>query len=206
MQSSKMTTKYIWQIYNKDIESSQEKNNGEENIQSYSEDVSSEENAPSTEDISQHHSVKLQALLIWLKLQTIESHIAKVKRNQAVEDVLRYNTDLISGNIPERVLFEDNDNQRYANTFSAIDTEIISLKKNLKILRNHRCVTSNEIANINKIRSKGSGNFLKLRKDPNIKTVRKKFLRFETKKKAKKSGLDGKYWQLERCQHRRFYK
>ena len=52
-----------------------------------------------------------------------------MKRNQAVEDVLRYNTDLLSRNIPERVLFEDNDNQRYANTFSAIDTEIISLKK-----------------------------------------------------------------------------
>ena len=116
----------------KDIEYSQEKHNGEENTQSYSEDVSSEEDGPSTEDISQHHSVKLQAVLIWLKIQTIESSIAKVKRNQAVEDVLRYNTDLLSWNIPECVLFEDNDNQRYANTFSAIDTEIISLKKKSK--------------------------------------------------------------------------
>ena len=105
-----------------------------------------------------------------------------MKRNQAVEDVLRYNTDLLSGNIPERVLFEDNDNQRYANIFSAIDIEIISLKKNLKILRNHRCVSSNEIANINKIPSKGILSFLKLRKDPNIKKVQKKCLRFETKK------------------------
>ena len=113
----------------KDIEYSQEKSNGEENTQSYSEDVSSEEDDPSTEDISQHHSVKLQALLIWVKLQTIESHIAKVKRNQAIEDVIRYNTDLISGDIPERVLIGDNDNQRYDNTFNAIDTEIMSMKK-----------------------------------------------------------------------------
>ena len=118
MQSSKMTSKYIFQRYNKDVKSqeknngeeniqiysedvssdenahkdieySQEKHNGEENTQSYSEDVSSEEDGPSTEDISQHHSVKLQALLIWLKLQTIESHIAKVKCDQAVQVVLR---------------------------------------------------------------------------------------------------------------------
>jgi len=38
----------------KDIEYSQEKHNGEENTKSYSEDVSREEYGPSAEDISQH--------------------------------------------------------------------------------------------------------------------------------------------------------
>ena len=154
-QSSKMTSKYILERYkssqekidgeesiqrssedvssgedvNKDIESSQEKNSGEENIPSDSEDVSSNEDTQSTKDTSQHHSIKLQVLLIWLKLQRIESHIAKVKSNQAIEDVVRYNSDLIFGDVPERVLFGDYNNQRYGNTFNAIDTEIISIKK-----------------------------------------------------------------------------
>ena len=210
-QSSKMTSKYILERYkssqekidgeesiqrssedvssgedvNKDIESSQEKNSGEENIPSDSEDVSSNEDTQSTKDTSQHHSIKLQVLLIWLKLQRIESHIAKVKSNQTIEDVVRYNSDLIFGDIPERVLFGDNDNRRYANTFNAIDTEIISMKKDLKVLRNHRCVSSNEIAKIPTIRSKGAENFLKRRKDPNIRKGRKKYLIFETKKKLK---------------------
>ena len=120
-QSSKMTSKYILERYkssqekidgeesiqrssedvssgedvNKDIESLQEKNSGEENIPSDSEDVSSNEDTQSTKDTSQHHSIKLKVLLIWLKLQRIEYHITKVKRSQAIENVVRYNSDLI---------------------------------------------------------------------------------------------------------------
>ena len=53
MQSSKMTSKYILQRYNKDVKSSQEKNNGEENIQNYSEDVSSDEDVHKDIEYSQ---------------------------------------------------------------------------------------------------------------------------------------------------------
>ena len=115
-----MTTKYILQRYNKDIESSQEIGSGEGNTSNYSKDVPTQEITPPIKYKLQGHYIKLQLLLLRLKLETIELHISKIKREQFVNVLdAEYNRDSIYG---------DNTNlnrlskvkQRCANSFNVI--------------------------------------------------------------------------------------
>ena len=74
-----MTTKYILQRYNKDIEASQVIGSSKENTSSYVKDVPTQEITPLKKYKLKDHYIKLR-----LKLETIDLHISKIKREQFV--------------------------------------------------------------------------------------------------------------------------
>ena len=80
-----MTTKYILRRYNKDIEASQTIGSGEENTSSYFKDVPTQEITPPIKYKLKDHYIKLQLLLLRLKLETIGLHISKIKPEQFVK-------------------------------------------------------------------------------------------------------------------------
>ena len=104
-----MTTKYILQRYNKDIEASQVIGSIKENTSSFVKDVP-------TQEIIPLKKYKLKDLYnkLRLKLETIDLHISKIKREQLV-NCLSFLYKL---------------NQRCANSFNVINEEIVSIKKN----------------------------------------------------------------------------
>ena len=174
-----MTTKYILRRYNKDIESSQAKCNGEENTSSYLKDVPTQEITPPIKYKLQDHYIKLQLLLLRLKLETIELHISKIKREQFVNVLdAGYNRDLIYGDNTNLNRLS-NVKQRCANSFNVINEEVISMKKQLRLLRDHLFVPFNQ--GTDSSHSKDILKFLRLTKDLNVKQIPRKSSRFQKK-------------------------
>ena len=175
-----MTTKYILQRYNKDIEASQAIGSGEENTSSYFKDVPTQEITPPIKYRLKDHYIKLQLLLLRLRLNTIDLHISKIKREQFVNGL--------------DFIYEVN--QRCANSFNVIHEEIISMKEKLKLLRDHLFDPLNESTDSS--HSKNILKILKLTKDLSVKNAPRKSSRFQKKKKMLRDpGLNGKNWQFD---------
>ena len=151
-----MTTKYILKRYNKDIEASQAIGSGEENTSSYFKDVPTQEITPPIKYKLKDHYIKLQLLLLRLKLETIDLHISKIKREQFVNGL--------------DFIYEVN--QKCANSFNVIKEEIISMKKQLRQLRDHPFVPFNESSDSS--HSKGVLKFSRLTQNLNVKQVPRK--------------------------------
>ena len=118
-----MTTKYILQRYNKDIEASQVIGSSKENTSSFVKDVPTQEIIP-----LKKYKLKDLYIKLRLKLETIDRHISKIKREQFVNGL--------------DFIYEVN--QKCANSFNVIKEEIISMKKQLRQLRDHQFVPFNE--------------------------------------------------------------
>lgn len=180
-----MTTKYILRRYNKDIEASQTIGSGEESTSSYFKNVPTQEITPPIKYKLKDHYIKLQLLLLRLKLETIDLHISKIKREQFVNG--------------RDFIYEVN--QRCANSFNVIHEEIISMKEKLKLLREHLVDTFNESTDYS--HSKNTLKFSTITKKLNVKQNPRKKSTFQKKKKMlRDSGLNGKYWQFDHSWNR----
>ena len=170
-----MTTKYILQRYNKDIEASQVIGSSKENTSSYVKDVPTQEIIPLKKYKLKDHYIKLR-----LKLETIDLHISKIKREQ-----------LVNG-----LDFIYKVNQRCANSFNVINEEIVSMKKQLRQLRDYQIVPFSESSESS--HSRGILKLSRLTQNLNVKQVpRKQSSSQKWKKTLNHSGLNGKYLEFD---------
>ena len=170
-----MTTKYILQRYNKDIEASQVIGSSKENTSSFVKDVP-------TQEIIPLKKYKLKDLYnkLRLKLETIDLHISKIKREQLV-NCLSFLYRL---------------NQRCANSFNVINEEIVSMKKQLRQLRDYQIVPFSE--NLESSHSRGILKFSRLTQNLNVKQVPRKQSSSQKRKKIPShSALNGRYWEFD---------
>ena len=170
-----MTTKYILQRYNKDIEASQVIGSSKENTSSFVKDVPTQEIIP-----LKKYKLKDLYIKLRLKLETIDLHISKIKREQLV-NCLSFLYRL---------------NQRCANSFNVINEEIVSMKKQLRQLRDYQIVPFSE--SLESSHSRGILKFSRLTQNLNVKQVSRKQSSSQKRKKIPNhSGLNGKYWEFD---------
>ena len=170
-----MTTKYILQRYNKDIEASQVIGSSKENTSSYVKDVPTQEIIP-----LKKYKLKDLYIKLRLKLETIDRNISKIKREQ-----------LVNG-----LDFIYKVHQRCANSFNVINEEIVSMKKQLRQLRDYQIVPFSE--SLESSHSTGILKFSRLTQNLNVKQVPRKQSSSQKRKKIPNhSGLNGKYWKFD---------
>ena len=87
-------------------------------------------------------------------------------------------------------------NQRCANSFNVINEEIVSMKKQLRQLRDYQIVPFSESSESS--HSRGILKFSRLTQNLNVKQVSRKQSSSQKRKKIPNhSGLNGKYWEFD---------